>query len=68
MKKIGWLMLYVFLIKAIQAIEFWKISGFFGQVFPQKDTGFQWKQIKIKYSINFCFASFDSLKAVTAYF
>ena len=55
-------------IKTIQAMEFRKYSGFFGRVFPQKTFVFQWKQTKIKFSLNFCFASFDSLKAVTGCF
>ena len=40
-------------------------SGFLGEFFHNKVIVFQWKQIKI---LNFCFASFDSLKAVTGCF
>ena len=47
-------------------MDFWKISGcFFGPVFPQKTIVFQWKQDKIKFSLNFQFASYDTLKALT---
>ena len=54
-----------FSIENIQLMEFWKFSGcFFGPAFPQKTIIFQWKQDKIKFSLNFHFASYDSLKAL----
>ena len=34
-----------------------------GHAFPQKITVFQWNQCKIKFSLGFFFASFDSSKA-----
>ena len=47
-------------------MEKWKTSGFFfGQVFPQKAIVFQWNKFKFKFSLDFCFASFSSLKALT---
>ena len=67
MKKIGWLMLYVFLIKALQAKKIWKTSGFFGRIFPQSYR-FSMEANQNKFFLNFCFAFFDSLKAVTACF
>ena len=57
-----------FSIETIQAMEFCKTSGFCGRNFPQKIIVFQWKQFKIRFSLNFCFASSDSLKAVTGCF
>ena len=59
-----------FSIETIQAMEFCKTSiHFVGQNFPQKQIlFFQWKQLKIKFSLTFCFASSDSLKAVTGCF
>ena len=65
MKKIGWSMLYFCLLKPYKQWIFENTQVFFGRVFPQKIIVFQWKQTKIKFSLNFCFASFDSLKAVT---
>ena len=38
-----------FSIEAIQAMAFWKTSGFFPRVFPQKNIVFQRKQFKIKF-------------------
>ena len=58
-------MLYICLLKPFKQWNFENIQVFFGRVFPQKIIIFQWKQTKIKFSLNFCFASFDSLKAVT---
>ena len=47
-------------------MEFWKNSGcFFGPAFPQKTIVFQWKEDKTKFSLNFQFALYDSLKALT---
>ena len=36
--------------------------------FSQKSIVFKWKQIRFKKVINFCFASSDSLKALTGCF
>ena len=49
-------------------MEFWKISGFLAKFFYKKCIVLQWKQFKTKFSFNFCFASFDILKAVTKCF
>ena len=59
-----------FSIGTIQVKEFRKNSSlFFGPVFSQKKIiVFKWEQIKIKTSFCFCFASTDSLKAVTGFF
>ena len=58
-----------FSIEAIEAMEFCKTSiHFLGQVFYKTNIVFQWKKFKIKFSLNFCFASFDSSKAVTGCF
>ena len=65
MKKFGWPMLYVFLIKPFKQWSFEKTLFFTGQVIPQKIIVFQRKQYKIRFSLVFCFASFDSLKALT---
>ena len=55
-----------FSVETIQGMEFWKTSGyFFGRVFPQKAIVFQRKQCKIRFSLIFCFASFDSFQALT---
>ena len=55
-----------FSIENNQIMEFWKISGcFFGPAFPQKTIVFQWKEDKIKFPLNFQFALYDTLKALT---
>ena len=55
-----------FSIENNQLMEFWKISGcFFGPAFPQKTIVFQWKEDKSKFSLDFQFALYDSLKALT---
>ena len=60
-------MLYVFLLKPFKQLNFEKIQVFLAEFFHIV-TVFQWKQIKIKCFLNFCFASFDTLKTVTACF
>ena len=63
-------MLYVFLSKPFEEWNFEKFSSYvLGQVFfSQKSIVFKWKQIRFKNFINFCFASSDSLKALTGCF
>ena len=69
MKKIGRPMFYVFLLKPFkQWISEKNQVTFLAQFFLRKIIFFKWKQIRIKISLNFCFASFDSLRAVTACF
>ena len=68
MKKIGLPILYVCVLKPFKQWNFDKLQVFLGEFFHNKVIVFQWKQIKIKFSLNFCFASFDSLKAVTGCF
>ena len=55
-----------FSVETVQGMDFWKTSGYiFGRFFPQKIIVFQRKQYKIRFSLIFCFASFDSFKALT---
>ena len=61
-------MLYVFLIKPFKQRNFETLQVFLAEFFQKKIIVFHWKQIKIKFFLNFCFASFDSLKAVTGCF
>ena len=61
-------MLYVFLIKPFKQWNFEKFQVFLAEFFHKKRIVLQWKQFKTKFSLNFCFASFDILKAVTKYF
>ena len=62
-------MLYVFLSKPFKEWNFEKFSSYvLGPVFSQKSIVFKWKQIRFKKFINFCFASSDSLKALTGCF
>ena len=68
MKKIGWSMLYVFLIKPFKQWNFEKFQVFLAEFFHKKLIVSQWKHFKTKFSLNFCFASFDSLKVVTGCF
>ena len=68
MKKIGWSMLYVFLIKPFKQWHFEKFHVFLAKFFHKKLIFSQWKHFKTKFSLNFCFASFDSLKVVTGCF
>ena len=68
MKKIGLPILYVCVLKPFKQWNFDKLQVFLGEFFHNKVIVFQWKQIKIRFSLNFCFASFDSLKAVTGCF
>ena len=66
MKKIGWPILYVFLLKPFKAWIFEKIQiAFWAMVFQKKTIVFQRKQFDFKFPLFFCFASFDNLKAVT---
>ena len=59
MKKIGWPRLYVFLLKTFKA---WILKKFRILFWPSFST----EEIKIRFSsIFFCFASFDSFKALT---
>ena len=46
MKKLGWPMLYVFLIKPFKQGNFGKTSSFFGRVFPQKIYRFSMEAIQ----------------------
>ena len=55
---------YIFLLKTFQQWKFQKLQVFFDQVFPQKTIVFQKNQFKFKFSLDFCFASFSSLKAL----
>ena len=64
MKKIGWPIICVFLLKPFKQWICEKLQVFC-RVFSQKNIVFQWRQFRNKFSLNFCFASFDSLKAVT---
>ena len=68
MNKIGLPMLYNCVLKPFKQWIFDKLQVFLGEFFHNKVIVFQWKQIKIKFSLNLCFASFDSLKAVTGCF
>ena len=62
-------MLYVFLLKPFKWWNFEKNQvKFLAQFFHKKIIVFKKKQIKIKIFLNFCFASTDSLKAVTGCF
>ena len=65
MMKIGWPMLYVFLLKPFKAWSFEKLQGTFLTVFPQKKLSFFNGSKKIRFSLIFCFALFDSFKALT---
>ena len=68
MNKIGLPMLYNCVLKPFKQWNFDKLQVFLGEFFHNEVIVFQRKQIKIKFSLNFCFASFDSLKAVTGCF
>ena len=59
-----------FCIGTIQVKEFRKKIKFifWPSFFTKKIIVFKWEQIKIKISLCFCFASTDSLKAVTSFF
>ena len=57
-------MLYVFQMKPFKQKNFEK-PQVFCPFFHKKVFMFQWKHLKIKFSLVFCFASFDSLKAIT---
>ena len=61
-------MLYVFLINLFKQGNFEKFQVFLAEFFHKKFIVFQWKHLKTKFSLNFCFASFDSLKAITGCF
>ena len=62
-------MLFVFLLKPFKQWSFAKLQfTSWAKFFHKTNVIFQWKQFKIKYFLNFCFASPDSLKAVTACF
>ena len=55
MKKIGLPMLYVCVLKPFKQWNFDKLQVFLGEFFHNKIIIFQWKQIKIKFSLNFLF-------------
>ena len=61
-------MLFVFLLKPFKQWSFAKLQVFVAEIFHKKIIVFQWKQFKIRFSLNFCFASSDSLKAVAGCF
>ena len=61
-------MLYVFLIKPFKQWNFEKFQVFLAEFFHKKLINSQWKHFKTKFSLNFCFASFDSLEVVTGCF
>ena len=61
-------MLYVFLIKPFKQWNFENFQGFLAEFFHKKLIVSQWKHFQTKFSLNFCFASFDSLKVVTGCF
>ena len=61
-------MLYVFLINPFKQGNFEKFQVFLAEFFHKKLIVSQWKYFKTKFYLNFCFASFDSLKAVTGCF
>ena len=61
-------MLYVFLLKLFKQWNFEKNQVKFWPYFFTKKIVFKWEQIKIKFSLCFCFASTGSLKAVTGCF
>ena len=64
MMKIGWPILYVFLLKPFKAWSFEKLQGTFLAVFLQKNYRFSMNAIQNQVSpLIFCFASFDSFKA-----
>ena len=62
-------MLYVFLSKPFKDWNFENFQvTFLAHIFSQKSISFKWKQIRFKMYISFCFASSDSLKALTGCF
>ena len=61
-------MLYVFLINPFKQENFEKFQVFLAEFFHKKLIVSQWKHFKTKFSLSFCVAFFDSLKAVTCCF
>ena len=55
-------------MKPLKEWSFEKLQVFLAEVFHKNIIVFQWKHFKTKFSLNFCFASFDSLKAITGCF
>ena len=56
-----------FFMETIEAKEFWKKLQvyFVAQVFSNKSKFFQWENFENRFFLNFCFASFHCLKALT---
>ena len=50
MKKVGWPMLYIFLLKPSKQWSFENFKFFFVEYFHKKMIVFQWKQFKIKFT------------------
>ena len=57
---------YIFLLKPFQQWKFKKPQiTLLAKFFHKKTIVFQWNQFKFKFSLDFCFALFSSLKALT---
>ena len=58
--------MYVFLWKPLKQKYFEKLHvSFVAQVLSKKIIFFQWENFENRFFLNFCFASFHSLKALT---
>ena len=65
MKKFGWPIICVFYWSHSSNGVLKNFRFFLAESFHKKSIVFQCGQFKSRFSLNFCFASFDSLKAVT---
>ena len=66
MKKIGWPILYVFLLKPFKQLNFEKLQiTLLAKFFYKKTIVFQCKHFILKFSLDFYSTLFSSLKALT---